>query len=178
MRESIGCLDRSIDILTFIEELQDVEARLKAHDKIQAVEKKAMHEMLPQPGMIELFQFLQNNQVTKNICTRNLINPVNYLIDHFIPAPLNEFEQIVTRDFSPPKPRPEPLLYIAKQLNISPEEMIMVGDSIDDMKSGTAAGCTTILLVNTVNRELVSKRSLVHFSVESLSDIIDLLEAC
>lgn len=176
MRESVGCLDRRIDILKFIDQLPDEESKMEAHLKIEAVERKAMAEMEPQDGILELFEFLSRNEISKSICTRNLIKPVNHLIENFIPEDLQNFEHIVTRDFYPPKPRPEPLLHISKQLNIDPTEMIMVGDSIDDMKSGTDAGFTTILLVNNVNRHLIDDKSLAHYNVETLSEIIDLFE--
>lgn len=175
MREAVGCLDKSIDILHFIENLPTIEERVEAHNKIEAVEQRAMDEMQPQSGLIELFQYLNDNDVSKSICTRNLIKPVNYLIDSFVPTELNEFKCIVTREFQPPKPKPDPLLHIARRLNINPSEMVMVGDSIDDMQAGLEAGFTTILLENDVNKHLTKDTTLVHYSVKKLSDIIDLL---
>ncbi|KAG0677861.1 hypothetical protein C6P41_003113 [Kluyveromyces marxianus] len=176
MRDAIGCQDPKIDILTFIEELPTAEEQAEAERKITVVEKKAMEEMEPQPGMIELFRFLKENRISKSICTRNLIGAVTYLVESFVPTDLNDFECIVTREFYPPKPKPDPLLHISKQLKLKPEEMIMVGDSADDMKSGAAAGFTTILLNNDVNKLLRDDKKLVTYSVDKLSDIIDLLE--
>ncbi|CDO94228.1 unnamed protein product [Kluyveromyces dobzhanskii CBS 2104] len=173
----VGCLHTSTDILTYIENLPTPEERVEAHDKIEAVERKAMDEMVPQSGISELFKFLHENNVSKSICTRNLIKPVSYLIDSFVPAELQEFKVIVTREFQPPKPKPDPLLHIAKQLNTKPSEMVMVGDSIDDMRSGADAGFITILLENDVNRHLTEDKELVHYSVNQLDDIVNLFES-
>lgn len=48
--------------------------------------------------------------------------------------------------FSERKPHPMPLQEAAKIMNIAPEEMLMVGDSANDILSGKAAGSPTALL--------------------------------
>jgi phosphoglycolate phosphatase len=42
------------------------------------------------------------------------------------------------------KPSPEPLLYVAKQLGLAPNELVMVGDGPQDVEAGRRAGCRTI----------------------------------
>src|SRR5688572_26184294 len=42
------------------------------------------------------------------------------------------------------KPSPEPLLYVAKQLGLAINEMVMVGDGPQDVEAGRRAGCRTI----------------------------------
>jgi phosphoglycolate phosphatase len=42
------------------------------------------------------------------------------------------------------KPSPEPLFHLMREFNSSASETIMVGDSINDMKAGKAAGVVTI----------------------------------
>ncbi len=43
-------------------------------------------------------------------------------------------------DVSPPKPHPEAILNICRQLSISPQEAIFVGDTVADMMMGRGAG--------------------------------------
>jgi phosphoglycolate phosphatase-like HAD superfamily hydrolase len=51
----------------------------------------------------------------------------------------------------------------------------MVGDSMDDMISGAKAGCATILIKTHAN-EAIRNREEIDYVVDSLSDIIDLVE--
>ena len=44
------------------------------------------------------------------------------------------------------------------------ESLIMVGDSVDDMKAGAAAGATTVLLVNRDNEHL-EELAETHFCI-------------
>ena len=52
---------------------------------------------------------------------------------------------IVSGDTTPhPKPHPAPLLLACERLSIAPRAAAYVGDSRTDIKSGRAAGCTTV----------------------------------
>ncbi len=52
------------------------------------------------------------------------------------------FKIIVAGDTLPQKkPDPAPLLHACKQLNVAPGEMLMIGDSINDVQAARAAGC-------------------------------------
>ena len=42
------------------------------------------------------------------------------------------------------KPSPDPILHIAKQLGLNPDQMVMVGDGPQDVEAGRRAGCRTI----------------------------------
>ncbi|CCE63247.1 hypothetical protein TPHA_0E01540 [Tetrapisispora phaffii CBS 4417] len=178
MRKSISLHDKSVDILDFIKWLPTEEARAVASSNIASVENKAMLEMVPQPGLIPLLKYLHQNNISKNICTRNLIGPVHYFISNFIePTVLQNFENILTRDFVPTKPNPDPILNIMQKLDLRADEILMVGDSMDDMLSGKAAGCTTILLENEINKHLKdTNREYIDIVVKDLSEIIDIIE--
>ena len=47
-------------------------------------------------------------------------------------------------DVAKAKPDPEAILLAAKQLQVSPEQMVYVGDHIRDIQAGNAAGCYTV----------------------------------
>jgi phosphoglycolate phosphatase-like HAD superfamily hydrolase len=42
------------------------------------------------------------------------------------------------------KPYPDPILFAAKQMNVKPEECLMIGDTTVDMRAGKAAGAQTL----------------------------------
>jgi hypothetical protein len=69
MRSALA-IDKSIDILDHIYSLSPSQQE-EAHAKIQAIERKAMQEQVPQPGLGELMECLEGWGVRKGICTRN-----------------------------------------------------------------------------------------------------------
>ncbi|MPN61129.1 Phosphoglycolate phosphatase [bioreactor metagenome] len=42
------------------------------------------------------------------------------------------------------KPHPDPLLLVASKLGIKPEQMLLVGDSRNDIQAAKAAGCPSV----------------------------------
>ncbi|KAK9463134.1 HAD-like domain-containing protein [Lipomyces oligophaga] len=172
MRKVLG-ISKGIDILDHIYSLEVAEQE-EAHEKVRQVERKAMVEIQPQPGLNELMQFLEEQKLLKSICTRNFPTPVNHLLSTFLPSKL--FHPIVTRDFKPPKPSPAGILHIAKHWKLEPKHLIMVGDSIDDMLAGRRAGVTTVLLESDVNKHLKEAPE-TDVVVQRLDEIIDLLQS-
>jgi phosphoglycolate phosphatase len=52
------------------------------------------------------------------------------------------FEQVIAGDTLPQKkPDPQPLLHACRGFGISPAEMLMIGDSANDVEAARAAGC-------------------------------------
>ncbi|KAK9464629.1 HAD-like domain-containing protein [Lipomyces arxii] len=171
MRRVLG-ISKGTDILDHIYSLDVVEQET-AHEKVRQVERKAMVEIKPQPGLDELMTFLEDNKLAKAICTRNFQAPVNHLLSTFLPEKL--FHPIVTREFKPPKPSPAGILHILEHWKIDPENAIMVGDSVDDMLAGHRAGVTTILLESEVNGHLKEAPE-TDVVVQRLDEIIELLK--
>ena len=46
------------------------------------------------------------------------------------------------------KPRPDPILWAAKQMGIAPENCLMVGDTVMDMRAGRAAGAQNLAVLS------------------------------
>lgn len=157
MRSAVN-IPKESDILDYIHSLPD-EQQQSAFAKIQAIERKAMAEQVPQPGLVSLLEFLDRNGIKKGICTRNFDAPVTHLLENHVPSHIDAFAPLVTRDFRPPKPSPAGILHIAHAWGVResaevpesrPEErplpILMVGDSIDDIVAGYEAGALTVLL--------------------------------
>ena len=125
-------------------------------EAIRDVERKAMTSQTPQPGLLTLITYLEMHSLPMGICTRNFDTPVAHLLKKFLAG--SDFHPIVTRDFRPPKPHPAGILHICESWGVQAKEVLMVGDSVDDMTAGYRAGATTVLLANDVNRHLVEVR--------------------
>ncbi|KAI1735509.1 HAD-like protein [Xylaria scruposa] len=111
MRSILG-IPKSVDILTHISSLPTESEREEAMESIRAIERGAMASQEAQPGLGTLMTYLQDQGIRKAICTRNFEQPVTHLLEKFLVGV--EFSPIVTRDFSPPKPDPAGLLFIAR----------------------------------------------------------------
>lgn len=151
-------------------------------DKIRHIERTAMSSQSPQPGLVALMAYLESKSIPKGICTRNFEMPVTHLLTKFLSG--KEFWPIVTRDFRPPKPDPAGILHIAKSWGFvksaesgqgDASQLIMVGDSIDDMTAGHRAGAVTVLLVNDVNAHLANHEH-TDLCIRRLDELIDVLE--
>lgn len=94
--------------------------------------------MVAQPGLLSLMEYLESRGIRKAICTRNFDGPVQHLLKAFLKD--IDMSPVVTRAFKPPKPDPAGIRYISQVWGIPTNEMIMVGDSLDDMLAGRRFG--------------------------------------
>lgn len=69
-RAALG-IDKETDILDHIYELPTPDEQDAAFDKIRAIERRAMASQKPQPGLVQLMDYLDDRGVPKGICTRN-----------------------------------------------------------------------------------------------------------
>ncbi|RFU29921.1 hypothetical protein B7463_g6431, partial [Scytalidium lignicola] len=172
MREAVS-IPKSSDILDHIYALP-LSEQDAAMEKIRAIEREAMTSQTAQPGLVELMTYLESKSIPKGICTRNFETPVAHLLDKFLDG--LHFHPIITRDFRPPKPDPAGILHIAKSWGLSDaSQLIMVGDSLDDMTAGYRAGAATVLLVNDVNARLANHEH-TDLCIYRLDDLIKILE--
>ncbi|GES60979.1 HAD superfamily hydrolase [Aspergillus terreus] len=176
MRAALG-IDKKVDILHHIRSLPTIEAQTEAANKIKAIEREAMRHQQPQPGLVELMDYLQDKGVKRALCTRNFEAPVRHLLENHLPA--HVFVPIITRETPGllPKPDPAGILHIAKEWDLANggENLIMVGDSIDDMTAGHTAGAATVLLVNDHNSHL-KDHAHTDLCIERLDDLVGILD--
>ncbi|PLB50300.1 putative HAD superfamily hydrolase [Aspergillus steynii IBT 23096] len=176
MRAALG-IPKSVDILHHIQRLPTADERATAAEKIRAVERRAMQHQQPQPGLVELMDYLQKRGIPRALCTRNFETPVTRLLENFLPE--HVFLPIITRETPGllPKPDPAGILYIATEWGLEnrAENLIMVGDSIDDMTAGHTAGAATVLLANEFNAHLKDHEH-TDIWIDRLDDLIGILE--
>lgn len=94
------------------------------------------------PGVIETLQSLQEKGIKTSLCTTKLQNQADKVIDYF---ELRDYFSIILgrRENLKNKPSAEPLLFICGELNISPQDSLIVGDTELDIRCGKNAGVRT-----------------------------------
>ena len=100
--------------------------------------------------------------------------PVTHLISTHLPSHLTPFSPIVTRAFQPPKPSPAGILHIAEAWGAAPAQLVMVGDSADDMAAGRGAGALTVL-VRSAGKEALEGDARTDVVVGGLGELGGLL---
>ncbi|MCL2649622.1 MAG: HAD family hydrolase [Candidatus Azobacteroides sp.] len=109
-------------------------------DKYQ---KCLIHKTRLYPGIKELLDIL----ASKGLKLAVLSNKADKLTNRICDTLLKDwnFDIIIgSRDGFPRKPNPDSALFIAKKLNILPENIIYIGDTNIDMKTATAAGMYSV----------------------------------
>ncbi|EEH20763.1 hypothetical protein PABG_02994 [Paracoccidioides brasiliensis Pb03] len=174
MRSWLG-IDKSVDIIGHIRRLPTLKDRTAAITKVREIEREAMVKQVPQPGLVELMDYLHSKGLKRALCTRNFVTPVEHLLTTHLPT--HQFSPIITRDTPDllPKPDPAGILHIAKEWGTNAEDLIMVGDSLDDMTAGHLAGAATVLLLNDQNQSL-RDHDHSHFCIRRLDELISILE--
>ncbi|OZJ06337.1 hypothetical protein BZG36_00652 [Bifiguratus adelaidae] len=179
MRGILGISDKQ-DILKHIDGLEGPD-KVAANEAIESIERSVIDTMSLQPGLLDLLNWLDRHSVPKAILTRNNQEPVLHFVNQLLPVAnyKGAFDPVITRKFKPTKPSPAPLLHIAKQWNMHPQEILMVGDGKDDMKCGREAGSVTCFMENKGQESAAlecEKNGWVDLKIQRISQIKDILE--
>jgi phosphoglycolate phosphatase len=87
-----------------------------------------------------------------------------------------DFENIVCGDTLPEKkPHPLPLLHSAEVLGVKPENALMLGDSVSDVKAARAAGFQIICMSYGYNHGVDIRDSNPDAVIDSMAELKDLL---
>jgi HAD superfamily hydrolase (TIGR01549 family) len=111
---------------------------------IREAELEAAHKAKSNTGAIALLDALDVRGVKTAIITRNTVEAVDITLRK-IGVQMNV---VITREFGPIKPFPEPLFEAMRRLETTAHATLMVGDYLDDMEAGRAAGTLTCLVMN------------------------------
>lgn len=171
MREALD-IDGSQDILLSIQNLPQDEQE-PAHEKIRAIERDAMALMEPQDGLIDIMKYLDTLHLQRGICTRNFAEPTQHLLRTYLKD--HKIFPVITREFTPQKPSPEPLLEICNHWKFAPEACLMVGDGKDDLVSAQKAGMDSVLLKNKDNIDLIASHKPTYV-IEDLRELVSIIK--
>lgn len=93
-------------------------------------------------GMSEVLAYLKANNYKWGIITNKLERYTNPLLKNLN---ITDFDCVVSGDTAEkPKPDAAPVHYACQQLNIKPENSVLIGDSYNDIFAGKAANTKTI----------------------------------
>ena len=114
------------------------EVVLRRHER-DAIERATLAD-----GCVELLAALRARGLPAAILTRNTREVVELFVRKFDLG--RSFTASYTREDGPPKPSPEGVLHLCRDLEVAPAQALVVGDYKFDVMAGRSAGCRTALV--------------------------------
>ncbi|MCE2657114.1 MAG: phosphoglycolate phosphatase [Rubrivivax sp.] len=126
------------------------------------------------PGVLEGLTMVRAAGLRMGVVTNKQHRFAQHLLAHRGIAPLLDI--IVGGDTCERrKPDPQPLLWAASQLGLPPEQMLMVGDSVNDVSAGLAAGMSVVAVPYGYNEGQDPRLLPAHGMVETMAELPSLL---
>ena len=149
IKREVGCPPDEF-VLEWILALPAGERRDDAALTLERFELAAADASAPNEGAEELVRWLRDQGLAVGVLTRNGLSAVVRALRRFTALTVDDFDVVVTRDDGhlAPKPAPDGVLHAAAAMGATPEETLVVGDFLLDMRAGRAAGAVTAYLVN------------------------------
>jgi HAD superfamily hydrolase (TIGR01549 family) len=148
IRKAIGC-PAGQPVLEFIDAITDPDRRVWCHEELDRFEAAAAADSRPNEGAEDLIRYLREKDLKVGILSRNSRIAIDTAMENFTAVGPADFDAIISRDDDPPpKPDPGGILMAARDFDVQPSEILMVGDFVFDIEAGRNAGATTIFLDN------------------------------
>lgn len=142
-------------------------AHYRTHSSIKTV---------PYEGIMKLLDFLSDNNIAINILSNKRDDFVKELTLHYFP---NHNFACANGELSnvPRKPDPAAALNIATECKVAPADIIFIGDSVYDVKTGKNAGMKTIAVTWGYQPEESLRAENPDFVAHSPDDIIEYIKS-
>lgn len=149
----------------------------KFYDRIS----RARHKKTPAherfwivPGVLEMLDHFYGQFPMGVVSARDKRTTLHFL-EHF--DLMSYFDVIVTAQTCiHTKPFPDPVIFAAEELGLSPDACVMIGDTIVDVRAGQAAGAQTIAVLCGFGAEGELKRAGADLIVPSTADVKSLFD--
>ena len=116
-------------------------------EEFHALERELSAASELREGILELLSELKSQNLHLALLTNNHRDSVEIVLRrHGLFFPL-----VLTRDDARPKPAPDLILRALEHFGLGPDEAILVGDSIADLKAAEAAGVRAVFLATPDN---------------------------
>lgn len=126
------------------------------------------------PGVHEGIAFLKHAGIRLGCVTNKLARFTEPLLRHL--GVYQDFELVVSGDSLPrKKPDPLPLSHAADHFRVDPQDALLVGDSISDVKAARAAGFAVICVSYGYNHGLDIRAAKPDAVINSLAELPNLL---
>jgi hydrogenase expression/formation protein HypE len=171
IHKAVGC-PKGMGLLEFLAAIDDPQTRLRKEAVLVEAEMRAAAQCEPNEGAQELVALLRQAGVPIAVVTRNRQEAVERALLNLEGIDADHFACIVSRDLPlSPKPSPEGVLHVARELGIQVRELLLIGDHAFDIEAGVRAGSLTMFLSNGPGKGRERR------TVESDFLVRDLLEA-
>lgn len=173
IRKEMGCPE-AVSILDYLDNIEDQGTRLRANEILERHERRAAENAVPNGDAHALLAWLKAEGYKIGIITRNSLDSIKRSLDNFESIKEEFFDVIITRDNNVPvKPDPDGVVLAARKMDVTPEEILVVGDYIYDIEAGNSAGSRTVFFNSRPDRQIAEPES--DFTIQSLADVKSIL---
>jgi HAD superfamily hydrolase (TIGR01509 family) len=173
IKKALGCpLDQLI--LEFVE-AQPPDQQLKLMEILGEKEAEAARASRPNRGAEKCVCALRKKQIPVGVLTRNSLESVRKSLEQFNEVTIDDFDAIITREMSLPKPHPDGVIKAAAKMGVSPEEVLVVGDFSFDIIAAKRAGAMAVFLTNGGESVMAPEDPQPDYTIRRLEDLPALL---
>jgi phosphoglycolate phosphatase-like HAD superfamily hydrolase len=135
--------------------------------------KSPLKKYLIVPGVEEMFKRLHGLYPMAVVSARDEKSTMRFLTQFDL---CKYFELIITGLSAPhTKPYPDPILLAAREMDVRPQDCLMIGDTTVDMRAGKAAGAQTVGVLCGFGEEPELKQLGADLILNSTGDLTQLL---
>ena len=167
LRQQLGC-SADTDLLQYIDEIPNISLRKQLQQTVIDYELADARQSTVMPQCQQLLSYLKQQNIPTAVVTRNCAQAAILKINHH----KLQFKHIVSREDFAPKPAPDALVYIAKQWQLAPQNILYVGDYVYDLQAAYRANMPSCLVTNGENLPFTQQASIV---IQSLGGLIKIL---
>ena len=139
-----------------------------------AYESDPIGKTTPFPGMVELMNELHKKNIKTAVNTNKPHNVAIMILEKLFPK--GSFDKVYGQiEGLPLKPDPTLALKIAKELDVSPEECLFVGDTSVDMLTANSAGMKAVGVLWGFRPEAELKDTGAHYIISHTHEILNLI---
>ncbi len=137
--------------------------------------KMSSKKFLLVPGVAETLARLKGNYPMAVVTARDQKGTLHFLEQFDL---VQYFDIVVTgQSAEHTKPYPDSILFAAKQMNVKPEECLMIGDTTVDMRAGKSAGAQIVGVLCGFGEEPELTKFGANMLLRNTSDLADVLLA-
>lgn len=169
IRNQLNC-PANTPVLEFINQIRPPAQRDAARKQLEQFEMDAAIRSRPAKGAEQIIARLKSQGLLLAIISRNCRRSIERALDNFKTTCAADFDLIISRDDPvSPKPSPDGIRRGAQVLNVSADQILVVGDFIFDIQAGCRAGATTVFLDNDPKVSSVPEES--DFTITELKEL-------
>ncbi len=126
------------------------------------------------PGVVDIMQYLKKRNILISLLTTKNQDQAEKIIEYFN---LQTYFTFIMgrRDEGGYKPSAEPLLFICREINVKPEETIIVGDTELDIMCGKSANASTCAVTYGYRTKELLEEQKPDFIISGLSELKNII---